>query len=157
MSWVREPWTTSTWPAGGTSRSPSCGDSRAGSTLLGASRSPASHRCAAPSSAASWSPSGCHPRERTCSVCAVDLANEKVVAILRFDTALQEIFTVTVLPGRRWSELINNSEKLLENSLVVPNAALANVPAALRAADGPTPHAARRRSRVFRATSGVSN
>jgi hypothetical protein len=40
---------------------------------------------------------------------------------------------VTVLPGRRWPELINDDETLLENSFVVPDAALADVPAALRA------------------------
>jgi hypothetical protein len=41
---------------------------------------------------------------------------------------------VTVLPGRRYPELINDDEKLLENSFVVPDAALADVSPALRAA-----------------------
>jgi len=71
--------------------------------------------------------------ERTCGVCVVDLASGQMVALLRFDTAVQEIFAVTVLPGRRWPELINDDETLLENSFVVPDAALADVPAALRA------------------------
>ena len=71
--------------------------------------------------------------ERTCGVCAVDLASGRVVALLRFDTTVQEIFAVAVLPGRRWPELINDDETLLENSFVVPDAALADVPAALRA------------------------
>ena len=80
--------------------------------------------------------------ERTCGVCAVDLASGHVVALLRFDTTVQEIFAVTVVPGRRWPELINDDETLLENSFVVPDAALADVPAALRApADAPA-HAA---------------
>ena len=70
--------------------------------------------------------------ERTCGVCAVDLASGRVVALLRFDTTVQEIFAVAVLPGRRWPELINDDETLLENSFVVPDAALADVPAALR-------------------------
>jgi hypothetical protein len=44
--------------------------------------------------------------------------------------------------GRRWPELANDEETLLENSFVVPDAALADVPAALRApADAPA-HAA---------------
>ena len=43
---------------------------------------------------------------------------------------------MTVLPGRRYTELINDDEKLLENSLVVPDAALADVPASLRAPSG---------------------
>jgi hypothetical protein len=71
--------------------------------------------------------------ERTCGVCVVDLASGQVVALLRFDTTVQELFAVTVLPGRRWPELINDDESLLENSFVVPDPALADVPAALRA------------------------
>jgi uncharacterized protein (TIGR03032 family) len=70
--------------------------------------------------------------ERTCGVCVVDLASGQVVALLRFDTTVQEIFAVTVLPGRRWPELINDSDMLLENSFVVPDAALVDVPPALR-------------------------
>ena len=70
--------------------------------------------------------------ERTCGVCVVDLASGQVVAILRFDTTVQEIFAVTVLPGRRWPELINDNEMLLENSFVVPDGALVDVPPALR-------------------------
>jgi uncharacterized protein (TIGR03032 family) len=71
--------------------------------------------------------------ERTCGVCVVDLTSGQMVALLRFDTAVQEIFAVTVLRGRSWPELINDDESLLENSFVVPDAALADVPAALRA------------------------
>jgi hypothetical protein len=67
----------------------------------------------------------------------VDLASGQVVALLRFDTTVQEIFAVTVLPGRRWPELINDDESLLENSFVVPDAALADVPASLRGPAGP--------------------
>ena len=40
---------------------------------------------------------------------------------------------MAVLPGRRYPELINDDEKLLENSFVVPDAALADVSAAVRA------------------------
>ena len=72
--------------------------------------------------------------ERTCGVCAIDLTTGKVVALLRFETAVQEVFAVTVLPGRRYPDLINNDDTLLENSFVVPDAALADVSAALRAA-----------------------
>ena len=51
---------------------------------------------------------------------------------MRFETAVQEVFAVTVLPGRRYPDLINDDDKLLENSFVVPDAALADVSAALR-------------------------
>jgi uncharacterized protein (TIGR03032 family) len=77
--------------------------------------------------------------ERTCGVCAVDMASGRVVALLRFDTTVQEIFAVTVLPDRRWPELINDDEAVLENSFVVPDAALADVPASLRAPAIPAP------------------
>ena len=85
---------------------------------------------------------GLAENERTCGVCVVELASGRVVALLRFDTAVQEIFAVTVLPGRRWPELINDDQSLLENSFVVPEAALAEVPAALRAPAEPTRDAA---------------
>ena len=79
--------------------------------------------------------------ERTCGVCVVDLTTGQVVALLRFETAVQEVFAVTVLPGRRWPELINDDGTRLENSFVVPDAALADVPAALRAPADPAPRA----------------
>ena len=72
--------------------------------------------------------------ERTCGVCVIDLRSGQVIALLRFETAVQEVFAVTVLPGRRYPELINDDEKLLENSFVVPDAALADVSPALRPA-----------------------
>jgi uncharacterized protein (TIGR03032 family) len=70
--------------------------------------------------------------ERTCGVCAVDLTTGQVVALLRFETAVQEVFAVTVLPGRRYPDLINDDSKLLENSFTVPDAVLVDVPASLQ-------------------------
>jgi uncharacterized protein (TIGR03032 family) len=78
--------------------------------------------------------------ERTCGVCAINLTTGQVVGLLRFETAVQEIFAVTVLPGKRYPDLINDDTKLLENSFTVPDAALVDVPAALR---GPAGAAAR--------------
>jgi uncharacterized protein (TIGR03032 family) len=69
--------------------------------------------------------------EQTCGVCVVDLTSGRVVARLRFTSGVQEVFAVTVLPGKRYPDLINHDEKLLENSFTVPDAALADVPAAL--------------------------
>ena len=76
--------------------------------------------------------------ERTCGVCVIDLTTGQVVALLRFDTAVQEVFAVALLPGRRYPDLINDDEPLLENSFTVPDAALADVPAALRGAADPS-------------------
>jgi hypothetical protein len=70
--------------------------------------------------------------ERTCGVCVVDLNTGEPIALLRFEEGVQEIFAVQLLPGRLYPELINDDPKLLENSFVVPDAALADVPAALR-------------------------
>src|SRR5262249_5917993 len=70
--------------------------------------------------------------QRTCGVCVIDLKSGQVVALLRFTSGVQEVFAVTSLPGRRYPDLINDDENLLENSFTVPDAALADVPAALR-------------------------
>ena len=65
-----------------------------------------------------------------------------MVGLLRFETAVQEVFAVAVLPGRRYPDLINDEAKLLENSFMVPDEALADVSAALRAParNGTVPH-----------------
>jgi uncharacterized protein (TIGR03032 family) len=78
------------------------------------------------------------PDERTCGVCVVDLARGEPVALLRFEEGVQEVFAVQLLPGRRFPELISDDAKLLENSFVVPDAALVDVPAGLRAQSAPT-------------------
>jgi uncharacterized protein (TIGR03032 family) len=80
--------------------------------------------------------------ERTCGVCVIDLGSGQVVALLRFTSGVQEVFAVTVLPGKRYPDLINDDEKLLENSFTVPDAALADVPASLRGPSAPSRGAA---------------
>ncbi len=72
--------------------------------------------------------------ERTCGVCVVDLNRGEPIALLRFEEGVQEVFAVQFLPNRRYPELINDDGNLLENSFVVPDAALADVPASLRGA-----------------------
>jgi uncharacterized protein (TIGR03032 family) len=70
--------------------------------------------------------------ERTCGVCVIDLRSGQVVALLRFETAVQEVFAVTLL-GRRFPDLINDDEQLLESSFVVPAECLGDVAATVRA------------------------
>jgi uncharacterized protein (TIGR03032 family) len=70
--------------------------------------------------------------ERTCGVCAIDLTTGLVVALLRFEAAVQEVFAVTVL-SRRYPELINEDEELLENSFVIPTEWLGEVAETVRA------------------------
>jgi uncharacterized protein (TIGR03032 family) len=76
------------------------------------------------------------PEERSCGVCAVDLTTGRVAALLRFESGVQEVFAVAVLPGLRYPDLINEDEKLLQNSFVVPDEALVDVPAALKSSPG---------------------
>jgi len=70
--------------------------------------------------------------ERTCGVCAIDLRTGQVVALLKFESGVQEVFAVAVLP-RRFPDLINDDEQLLESSFVVPNDCLDEVAATVRA------------------------
>ena len=71
--------------------------------------------------------------ERACGVCVVDLQSGEPAALLRFEQGVEEIFAVQVLAGRRYPDLVNDdANNLLANSFVVPDAALADVPAALR-------------------------
>jgi uncharacterized protein (TIGR03032 family) len=72
--------------------------------------------------------------QRTCGVCVIDLVRGEAIALLRFEEGVQEVFAVQLLPGRRYPELINDDAKLMENSFVVPDAALVDVPDVLRGA-----------------------
>jgi hypothetical protein len=55
-----------------------------------------------------------------------------VVGLLKFTSGVQEVFAVAVLP-RRWPDLINDDEKVLESSFVVPTECLGEVAATVRA------------------------
>jgi uncharacterized protein (TIGR03032 family) len=72
------------------------------------------------------------PSERTCGICVVDLSAGQAVALLRFESAVQEVFAVQVLPGKRYPELINDDKNLIENSFVLPDAALVDVSESVR-------------------------
>ncbi len=70
--------------------------------------------------------------ERHCGVWVVDLRSGRTVAFVRFEDALQEIFAVQVVPQFRFPELLNDDRAVLADSFVLPDAALADVPASLR-------------------------
>jgi uncharacterized protein (TIGR03032 family) len=70
--------------------------------------------------------------ERSCGVSVVDLETGRVVAILRFESGVQEVFAVTVVRNRRFPDVISDDAKLMENSFVLPDAALKDVPKRLR-------------------------
>jgi hypothetical protein len=55
-----------------------------------------------------------------------------VIAFLKFEEAVQEIFAVALLPGMRFPDLINDDAELVGSSFVLPDDALRDVPAELR-------------------------
>jgi uncharacterized protein (TIGR03032 family) len=70
--------------------------------------------------------------ERTCGVAVVDLFTGAIVGLLRFETAVQEVFAVAVL-SRRFPELVNDNDTMLANSFVVPTESLPEVAETVRA------------------------
>ena len=66
--------------------------------------------------------------ERSCGVWVLDIVTGKIAAFLRFEDAVQEVFAVEVVVGRRCPDLLND-DKLLADSFVLPTEALADVPA----------------------------
>ena len=72
-------------------------------------------------------------------VWVVDLTTGQIVAFLQFEDALQEIFAVTVMRGRRFPELINDDKERLNNSFVLPDQALKAVPDSFRSVVGTSP------------------
>lgn len=71
--------------------------------------------------------------ERTCGVWVVNIETGETVAFCRFEDAVQEIFAVEVLGGCRFPDLVNHDAELIGRSYVLDDAALADVPANLRA------------------------
>jgi uncharacterized protein (TIGR03032 family) len=71
------------------------------------------------------------PEERTCGVAVVDLVAGRIIGLLRFEDAVQEVFAVSVLP-RRFPELVNDDQALLSNSFVVPTELLPDVAETVR-------------------------
>ncbi len=70
--------------------------------------------------------------DRTCGVWVIDLRSGQVVAFLKFEDAVQEIFAVAVLRGVRSAELIHDNQEIIGSSFVLPDEALQEVPAELR-------------------------
>jgi hypothetical protein len=71
-------------------------------------------------------------------VWVVDIRNGDVVAFVKFEDAVQEIFAVAVLPGTRFPDLVNDDPKITGSSYVLPDEALRDVPEALRSTGGGT-------------------
>lgn len=66
-------------------------------------------------------------QKRICGVWVINIETAEVIAFLRFEDAVQEIFSVAILPGIRFPELIVDDLPLLSYSYVLPDEALAQV------------------------------
>lgn len=65
--------------------------------------------------------------DRICGVWVVNIETANIVAFLRFEDAVQEIFAVQVLAGMRFPELLVDENEFLKTSYVLPDEALAEV------------------------------
>src|SRR5438445_10159977 len=57
-----------------------------------------------------------------CGVAAVDLRGGQIIAFLEFQTAVEEIFDVQLLPGLRFPEVIGFQQETIQHTFVVPPA-----------------------------------
>lgn len=62
--------------------------------------------------------------ELKCGVAAVDLASGQVVGMLEFQSAVEEVFDVQLLPGLRFPEVVGFQKDTVRNTFVVPADAL---------------------------------
>jgi len=60
-------------------------------------------------------------QERSCGVWAVDIRTGGIVAFLKFEGIVQEIFAIQVLPGIKYPDLINEAGETLDGSFVLPD------------------------------------
>ncbi len=63
--------------------------------------------------------------ERTCGVWVIHIETGQTLGFLRFESGVQEIFAVQVLPNTRFPEMLEREDERLSHSYVLPNAALA--------------------------------
>jgi uncharacterized protein (TIGR03032 family) len=60
--------------------------------------------------------------ELKCGVAAIDLHSGRLAGLLEFQTAVEEIFDVQLLPGLRFPEVIGFQKDEVHNTFVVPPA-----------------------------------
>ena len=65
--------------------------------------------------------------ERACGVWVVDVQTGQTIATLRFEDGVQEIFAVQALPGISFPEVLNEDEKTIAATYVLPDDALKDV------------------------------
>lgn len=65
--------------------------------------------------------------ERICGVYLVDITNGETVAFLQFQSVVEEIFSVNVLPGISFPAILQPEDKLLHSTFVLPDWSLREV------------------------------
>jgi len=55
-----------------------------------------------------------------CGVAVVDLRTGRCIALLEFQTAVEEIFDVQLLPGLRFPEVLGFQQEAIQNTFIVP-------------------------------------
>jgi uncharacterized protein (TIGR03032 family) len=66
--------------------------------------------------------------ERNSGVWVVNLDTGQIIAFLKFEDMIQEVFAVQVLPQTKFPEIIDHNEELIATSYFLPPAALVDVP-----------------------------
>ena len=67
---------------------------------------------------------------RTCGVWVVNIETGQTLGFLRFESGVEEIFAVQVLPGVRFPEMLEWDDERVAHSYVLPDEALAETPSA---------------------------
>ena len=62
--------------------------------------------------------------ERNCGVWVVNIQTGQVVAFVKFEEALQEIFAVQILPGILGPDLVNDDLEMIHSSYELPDEAM---------------------------------
>ena len=66
--------------------------------------------------------------DRACGVWVVNIETSETIAFVKFEDAVQEIFSVQVLQNARFPDLINDNHDVIAGSFVLPDESLADVP-----------------------------
>ena len=68
--------------------------------------------------------------ERICGVYVVHIETGEILGFLRFESGVQEVFAVQVLPGIRFPEMLDGADDRVAHSYVLPDEALIDTPQA---------------------------
>jgi uncharacterized protein (TIGR03032 family) len=79
------------------------------------------------------------PEDRNCGVWVVDIRTGETVAFLKFEEAVQEIFSVTVLRNLTFPEIYREPQEVTGGAFVLPDHALGDVPSEFVTRSVPNP------------------